>query len=184
MVGAPPDGFIGPIEGGPSREVPPTTVLCLSGVSKAWLFSALFRKALFQFQFSECLPFRNGPSTLQHCCSFCRGFTSLHWVVCETVPRPLDNPGYWNGRSNVTSFAPWSASVALDVSKFNKRDNEQGTQRTPWTTVIFTVPQGPQARVQFPCVRRYNEYSTTITMCPLSHPVRCSTKDSEMGWNP
>ena len=70
MVGAPPDGFIGPFEGGPSQEVPPTTVLCPSGVSEAWLFSALFQKALLQFQFSERLPFRNGPSILQHCCGF------------------------------------------------------------------------------------------------------------------
>ncbi len=94
MVGAPPDGFIGPIEGGPSQEVPPTMVLCPSGVSEAWLFSALFQKALFQFQFSKRLPFQNSPSTLQHCCDFCRGFTSLHWVICEMVPQPLDNPGY------------------------------------------------------------------------------------------
>ena len=43
-------------------------VLCLSGVSEAWLFSALFQKALFLFQFSERLPFQNGPTILQHCC--------------------------------------------------------------------------------------------------------------------
>ncbi len=45
----PPDSFIGPFEGGPSLEVPLTTVLCPSGVSEAWLCSALFRKALFHF---------------------------------------------------------------------------------------------------------------------------------------
>ena len=39
---APPDGFIGPVERGPSLEVPLTTVLCPSGVSEAWLCSALF----------------------------------------------------------------------------------------------------------------------------------------------
>ena len=46
---APPDGFIEPIEGGPSLEVPLTMVLCPSGVSEVWLCSALFQKALFQF---------------------------------------------------------------------------------------------------------------------------------------
>ncbi len=45
----PPDGFIGPVERGPSLEVPLTMVLCPSGVSEAWLCSALFRKALFHF---------------------------------------------------------------------------------------------------------------------------------------
>ncbi len=53
----PPDGFMGPIEGGSSLEVPPTTVLCPSGVSEVWLCSALFRKALFQFLLSQMLGF-------------------------------------------------------------------------------------------------------------------------------
>ena len=67
--GALPDSFIELFKGGPSEEVPPTTVLCLSGVSEAWLFSALFQKALLLFRFSERLPFRNGPTVLQHCCN-------------------------------------------------------------------------------------------------------------------
>ncbi len=117
----PPDGSIGPVEGGPSQEVSLSTALCPSGVSKAWLHSALFQKALFQFPFSERLPFRKGPSHCNIVAVLAVALTYLHWAICEPVPRPLDNPGCWNGCSNLTSFAPWSASVTPDVSKFRQK---------------------------------------------------------------
>ncbi len=99
---APPDGFIEPVEGGPSQEVPLPTAPCLSGVSEVWLHPALFQKAMLQlsvFRTSDFPKRSNRSATLLRSR---RGFTSRHWAVCETVPRPQDGPGCYNGRSNVT----------------------------------------------------------------------------------
>ena len=101
---APPDGFIELVEGEPSQEVPLPTVLCPSGVSEAWLYPALFQKAMLQlsvFRTSDFPKRSNRSATLLR---FRRGFTFRHWAVCETVPRPQDSPGCYNGRSNVTIF--------------------------------------------------------------------------------
>ncbi len=82
---------------GPSLNSP-MPIRCLRGVAA---FSS-FPKALFQFPFSECLPFRNGPSRCNIVAVLAVALTYSCQAVCEPVPRPQDNPGCWNGRSNVT----------------------------------------------------------------------------------
>ncbi len=94
---APPDGPIGPIEGGPSQEVPLTMVSPRRGCSQ--LFS---KRPCFNFCFPNVCPSKMVHLLCNIVAVFAVAFTSLHWVICEMVSRPLDNPGYWNGHFNVT----------------------------------------------------------------------------------
>ncbi len=164
---------------GPSLNSP-MPIRCLRGVAA---FSS-FPKPLFQFPFSECLPFRNSPSRCNIVAVLAVALTYSRRAICEPVPQPQDNPGCWNSCSNVTSFAPWSASITPDMSRFWQKTQRTRNSTNSLGNHFIHCPTEPPGLGTVPVHLLILLVQRDKHRCPLSHPVCRSTKDSKTGQDP